>query len=224
MTIVFTAILGGSDRLKPAPRGADRCVCFVTDRADYPEPHGWELIEVVLKDGEDPRRAAWYLRAVPHEWFQGYSRVVWIDASFTLTDLQRLLADAGAAPIAALRHHTRRSCYAEGQTLVHVKQARPQDIVRQLGVYRKAGFVSRHLSISCMIVRDASDTARLFNDTWRREIDLHPGDNTQVSLDYAAWMHGTEITALTGTRHENPYSVHDHLDHKRRRRPYVVPA
>lgn len=223
MTIVFTAILSPCDSLKPAPKGADRSVCFVDDASRYADAKGWELVETSLSRA-DARRSAWHLRCVPHTLFDSYDRVVWIDASFTLTDLPRLLRDAGNAPIAALRHHNRSSCYDEGRTLIKVGQARADHVQPQLNGYKKDGFNPKHLSISCIIVRDRSQIAQAFNNTWAREIDTHLGDNTQVSLDYSAWVAGTEIKALQGTRHKNPYSVHDHLDHKKRRKPYWVPA
>jgi hypothetical protein len=224
VTIVFTTILGGSDSLKQAPKGADRCVCFVDDLKWFPDPKGWELTVVDVR-GDDPRRDAWRMRCLPHLLFdQPYDRVVWIDASFTLTDLPRLLKDAGTAPIAALRHHARASAYEEAKTLVKVGQARADDVRPQMDAYQRAGFPSSHLSISCIIVRDHSQTAQRFNETWANEIETNLGDNTQLSLDYSAWVNGTEIRALRGTRHDNPYSVHDHADHKRRRKPYWVPA
>lgn len=223
MTIVFTTILGGSDSLKPAPVGADWCVCFVDDVSGYPDAKGWDLREVAI-DG-DPRRQAWLMRCRPHALFEeSYDRVVWIDASFSLTHLSPLLRDAGAAPIAALRHHARTSVYVEAETLVKIGQARREDVGTQMDAYRREGFTSRHLSISCILVRDQSEVARQFNETWANEIDTYLGDNTQLSLDYSAWKHGTEIRALKGIRHDNPYSVHDHSDHKRRRKPYWVPA
>lgn len=224
MTVVFTAILGCSDSLKPAPVGADRCVCLVDNRSAYVDAKGWDLVEVPMAAGADPRRLAWRFRCLPDTVFDAYDRVIWIDASFTLTNLTALLEDAGNSPISALRHHNRSSCYDEAETLVKVGSARSLDAERQIRAYRQDGFVPSHLSISCIVVRDRSNTARQFNETWAREIDLHPGDNTQVSLDYSAWKAGTEIRALKGTRHDNPYSVHDHADHKRRRRPYRVPA
>jgi hypothetical protein len=224
MTVVFTTILGASDSLKPAPSGADRCVCLVDDLSKYPDPNGWELIEIKMAVAADPRRLAWRFRCLPDTVFDTYDRVVWVDASFTLTNLPALLKDAGDAPIAALRHHARHSPYDEAAQLVKVGQARPQDIDPQVRAYRGDGFNPFHLSISCIIVRDRSRIARSFNETWAREIDWHLGDNTQISLDYSAWKAGTEIRALRGSRHDNPYSVHDHLDHKKRRQPYRVPA
>lgn len=221
--VVFTAIIGDCDSLKPAPIGADRCVGLVDDRARFPDPRGWELVEVPAPD-VDPRRFAWRLRCVPDLTISDYTRSVWIDASFTLTDLPRLLHDTGTAPIAALRHHKRSTCYAEGAELVRVGQARSTDVDAQLSAYRRAGFTPSHLSISCVLVRDHSPAVQQFNLAWLREIETHLGDNTQVSLDYAAWVSGLSIRALRGSRHHNPYSTHDHADHKKRRKPYWMPA
>lgn len=222
MIVVYTAILGTSDSLKPAPKGADRCVCFVDNPPDYPDRLGWELVAHAYTG--DPRREAWRLRCVPHELFKGYRTVVWIDASFTFTNLSELIKDSVTHPVAALRHHARTSPYDEAETLVKVGSARRVDIDRQVAAYRKAGFESDHLSISCIVVRNASESARRFNQTWLDQITAFPGDNTQVSLDFSAWANAFTIAPLRGTRHKNPYAVHDHDDHKKRRKPYQLPT
>lgn len=221
MTVVFTAILGTCDSLKPAPKGADRCVCFVDNPSQYPDSQGWELVPYAYAG--DPRRAAWHLRCVPHDLFPGYDRSVWIDASFTITSLRKLLKDAGTAPIAALRHHLRRSPYQEATELVKIGQSDRTDVAQQAKAYRAQGFPGRHLSISCILVRDRSLDVQRVNELWRDQIAFYPGDNTQVSLDYSAWVHGITIKALKGRRHQNPYAIHDHDDHKKRRQPYLRP-
>ena len=222
MTVVYTAILVTCDSLKLAPNGADRCVCFVDNPDDYTSPNGWELVGHEYSG--DPRREAWWLRCVAHELFPEATRTVWIDASFTLTELPLLLRHAEGAKVAALRHHARRSFVDEAAKLVEVGSARAMDAKRQVTDYAKAGFVPSHLSISCIVVRDASEQARRFNATWHDQIVSYPCDNTQVSLDFSAWANGFHIQALKGTRHQNPYATHDHLDHKKRRKPYQLPA
>lgn len=219
--VVFTTIFGESDSLKPAPAGAAACVCFTDRPRAHADAKGWTI---VYRQASNPRREAWHLRCVPEQLFASYSRSVWIDASFTLTDLPRLLKHAGDAPVAALRHHERRTCYEEARRLVRNGQARKVDAEAQMAAYQSAGFQPDHLSIACIVVRDRSEQARAFGETWDREIARWPGDNTQVSLDYSAWVHGFSIAALKGTRHQNPYGVHDHHDHKRRRRPYELPG
>lgn len=237
MIIVYTAILGTCDSLKPAPAGADRCVCFVDNPADYPDAKGWELVKHVYTG--DPRREAWRLRCVPHELFRMdtthyrssgpesvtmYDRVIWIDASFTLTNLPLLLRDAGTAKVAAIRHHRRSDIYAEAAELVKVGSARQVDVDAQVAAYTKAGYRSTVLSISCIVVRDNSEQARRFSETWDDQIRNFLGDNTQLSIDFAAWANAFAIHPLRGTRLDNPYAVHDGADHKKRRRPYQVPA
>lgn len=216
--VVYTTIFGGSDSLKPAPVGADRCVCFVDQPALCHDAQGWDLVTRVA--GVNPRRDAWRMRALAHDLFRSYDKSVWIDASFTLTNLPLLLAHADGAAIAALRHHRRSSCYAEAREVARVGQATDADVAGQMDVYRKAGFQPNGLSISCIVVRTNSDAVRAFNETWHAETSAHRGDNTQLSLDYSAWKHGLSIRALRGTRHNNPYATHDHEDHKRRRQPY----
>jgi hypothetical protein len=217
--VVYTTILGGSDSLKPAPTGADRCVCFVDDVSAYTDAMGWELRPYVL-NGADPRRTAWNVRSYAHALFPEATRTVWIDASFTLTDFPRLLNDAGDAPLAALRHHARQTAYQEAVELVKCGQATKAEIDAQVKAYRSEGYPGFPLSISCVIVRANTPAVQKFNETWDAEIRKWPGDNTQVSLDYSAWKNGLTITALQGKRKDNPYATHDHADHKKRRRPY----
>lgn len=218
MTIVYTTIFGGSDSLKPAPVGADRCVCFISGESDYSDSQGWELIRGAYV--EDPRRDAWYLRCVSHLQFPEADQTVWIDASFTVTDLPKLLADAKGSDLALLRHHKRHSCYDEGTELVKVGQSDQRDVQRQLAGYRREGFAPSALSISCILVRQNNPKVTAFNELWDREIQAHPGDNTQLSIDYCAWKTGLKVTALKGSRLDNPYSVHDVRDHRKRRKPY----
>lgn len=216
MTIVYTTIFGGSDSLKPAPEGADRCVCFMDREPE--DPMGWEVFRHTAFT--DPRREAWSFRCIPHKTFPDHTISVWIDGSFTLTNLDSLLFDAGPYEISALRHHKRSSCYAEGHEIVRVGQGDAGDVGQQLAAYRAEHFEPTHLSISCIIVRTNLPTVKAFNETWDREIRKYRGDNTQLSLDYSAWKNGLEIHALKGSRHNNPYAIHDHEDHKKRRRPY----
>lgn len=217
MTIVYTTIFGGCDSLKPAPAGADRCVCFVDDVSRYPDAKGWELVAIGVLDA---RREAWHLRAVSHRLFPEAARTVWVDASFTITDLPRLLRDAGKAPIAALRHHERHSCYDEAREIVKVGQATKSDVWPQMHKYKERRFRPEHLSISCILVRANTQKVTDFNETWDTQIRTYRGDNTQLSLDYSAWVNGLRIEALQGSRLHNPYGKHAHRDHKRRRKPY----
>lgn len=215
---VYTTIFGGSDGLKQAPTGASRCVCFVDDPSLYAgQTRGWELVQFASRD---PRRDAWHLRCIPHELFPEATTTIWIDASFTLMDLPRLVRDAGGHALSGLRHHARASCYEEGHAVVKAGQADARDVAWQLDGYREEGFHPSALTIACILVRAQTPAVRAFNLAWDAEIQRHPGDNTQLSLDYSAWRTGVGVHHLPGVRKDNPYAVHDHADHKRRRKPY----
>lgn len=223
MIVVYTTIFGGSDSLKAAPSGASRCVCFVDDPGIYMgQTRGWELVQ---HQAANPRREAWHLRCIPHELFPDARKTVWVDASFTLTDLPKLLLDSSGHPLSGLLHHARRSCFEEGYEIVRVGQASEADVAPQLAGYlATAGFVPSTLTISCILVRENTPAVTAFNELWDAEIQQHLGDNTQLSLDYAAWKTGIGVHHLHGVRKNNPYAVHDHSDHKRRRQPYDTEA
>lgn len=218
MIVVYTTIFGGSDSLKRAPSGASRCVCFVDDPQPYAgETRGWELVQ---HPAADPRREAWHLRCIPHELFPEARKTVWIDASFTVTDLDTLLLDSGGHILSGLRHHARHTCYDEAREVVKVGQADGAAVQAHMDGYRREGFAPSALTISCILVREQTASVKAFNQLWAAEIQKHPGDNTQLSLDYCAWKTGVGVHHLKGVRKDNPYAIHDHSDHKRRRQPY----
>lgn len=219
MVIVYTAILGGCDSLKPAPSGAE-CILFTNTDQEYAQ--GWKFI---VWDGpswhtETPRREAWRLRCVPHSTFNTYDTVVWVDASFTMTDLPRLLRDSAGHELSVLKHHKRKTCYEEGAEVVKNGQSNAVHVTSQMARYHDEWFLPTTLSISCIVVRQNTPAVTAFNNLWDSEIQKHPGDNTQLSLDYCAWKTGVGVHHLEGTRHDNPYALHDHADHKKRRKPY----
>lgn len=223
MNIVYTAILGGCDSLKRAPKGADKAILFSDDHAHLQDSNGWDVYHWPRTSWQeqDSRREAWRLRCVPHKLFASYDTVTWIDASFTLTNLPRLLRDATGRDLSVLKHQKRTTCYEEGREIIRVGQAPASAVQPQMDAYRRAGFSPSTLSISCIIVRRRTEAVRRFNHAWLSEIQRHPGDNTQLSLDYAAWRTGVRVNYLTGVRKDNPYAQHDHEDHKKRRKAYA---
>lgn len=222
MVIVYTAILGYCDSLKPAPTGADRAVCL-SDISHLGIGRGWEIVRFPMEGWaatDNPRRDAWSLRSLSHKVFPEADVTIWIDASFTMTNLGQLLIDSEGHDLSVLRHHKRKSCYEEAAEVVRVGQADKLDVRRQMDQYREDGFDPACLSISCIVVRKNTPRVTEFNELWDAETRLNPGDNTQLSLDYCAWKAGIFPHALKGVRKDNPYAVHDHDDHKRRRQPY----
>lgn len=217
--IVFTAILGGSDCLKQAPVGVD-AVCFTDDLSQ--DAKGWTLVPTGIVG--DPRRQAWNLRCRPDVYLGPHDLSIWTDASFTVTDLPLLLKHSAKHPLSALKHQARHSCYEEAAEIIRIGQADAKDVTPQMDRYRAEGFKPDSLSISCVIVRQNIAPVQAFNQLWEREIQQHKGDNTQLSIEYAAWKSGLTIHRLEGVRKDNPYASHDHRDHKKRRKPYDTAA
>lgn len=217
MVVLYTTIFGQSDSLKKAPSGPSRCVCFVDDPSRYPNARGWDLVQ---HDAVDPRREAWHLRCIPHLLFPEARKTVWVDASFTVTDWATLILDASGHDLAGLQHHARKTCYEEGREIIRVGQAEARDVLPQLDRYRREAFAPSALTISCIIVRANTSRVTAFNEAWDAEIQRHAGDNTQLSVDYCAWKNGLTVHPLRGVRKNNPYAIHDHADHKKRRQPY----
>lgn len=217
MTVVYTAVLGGSDTLKQAPMDcADRCYCY-TDRPDQ-DPKGWTLRPWSIL--ENSRWDAWRLRCRPDLLFPTADRTLWLDASFEMLNVAALLNESSDADMAGLRHHERNSCYEEGDELIKIGQSAKGDVVDQLKDYRRSGFRPTVLTTSGILVRQRTKTVAAFNRLWEREIDANAGDNTQLSLDYSAWKVGVDITHLRGTYPDNPYVRYDAEDHHLHRRPY----
>lgn len=216
-TILYTAILRGSDSLKPAPPGVE-AVCFV----DYPNPigdaRGWFIIPHEYEG--DARREAWRLRCQSHLRFGTYDRAVWIDASFRYVDFARLLEDAGDGELVGMRHPHRTSIYDEGPALVAENRGGAAGVQRQLDAYRAEGFAPQNLTTAGILVRRPTPRVIDFNERWLLEIERWPDDNTQLSLDYCAWKAGLDMQYLEGSYIANPYITYDHEDHKLRWRPY----
>lgn len=217
MIVVFTAIFGGSDTLKPAPLGADRCVCLSDDLAI--SGPGWE---VCCRPAEKrPRRAARVAKMTPHELFPAADASIWVDGSIVIRDLPAILNDAGDADIACFVHPDRSSCYDEGYTVVRLQIAHPKKVNLALDLYRREGFAPTALSTTGLFYRRHSPRMRHFNELWREHLDRY-GTNDQVHVDYCAWKTGVRIAYLTGHYRDNPYATYDRLDHHRRRKPQFL--
>jgi hypothetical protein len=216
MTVVYTALLGESDTLKPAPAGADRCIC-VTDRPRREASAlGWATAPWSVTQ-QGPRRDAWTIRCRPEAVAPEADVTVWIDASFTVLDLPALLRDAGDAALTGMRHPERSSCYEEGEALMALGAVEAVALTDQLNAYHLEGFAPSSLTIAGVLMRRATPTVHAFNALWESEIHRQAGDLPQVTLDYCAWKVGLPIHYLSGTYLSNPYVLYAHKDHRRRK-------
>jgi hypothetical protein len=216
MTVVYTALLGESDTLKPAPSGADRCVCVTDHPRREVAARGW-VTEPWSVTAQGPRRDAWMIRCRPDAIAPGADVTVWIDASFTVLDLPALLRDAGDAALTGMRHPERSSCYEEGEALLALGAVEAVALADQLDGYRREGFAPSSLTTAGILARRWTPAVQAFNALWESEIHRQAGDLPQVTLDYCAWKVGLPIQYLSGTYLSNPYVRYAHKDHRRRK-------
>lgn len=213
MIVLYTAIFGACDSLKPAPAGV-RAVCFTDDPAL--RGRGWEIVgrPTELR----ARRAARLLKMTPHELFPEATASVWVDGSIAITDWPALMRDTESAEIACFPHPDRSSCYDEGATVVRLKIAHRAKVQAALELYRRDGFAPTALSTTGLLFRRHSPRMTAFNELWRDHLDRF-GTNDQVHVDYVAWKNGVPVTHLPGHYRANAYARYDKDDHHRRRKP-----
>lgn len=215
MTVLYSCIFGGSDRLKRAPKGP-RCVVFTDDPKLKGE--GWEV--QFVGDVDKPRRAARVRKMTP----MFDEPTIWVDGSIEIRDWPALMTDIGDAEIACFAHPDRSTCYDEGETVIRLKIAHDagKDQVRDaLAKYWLEGFRPTMLSTTGLFYRKHTERVAAFNDLWRDELNRY-GTNDQVHVDYCAWKTGIQIRYLRGHYRANPYALYDRVDHHRRRKPQFL--
>lgn len=216
MIVVYTAIFGGSDSLKPAPP-ADRCVCYTDDTKLAGA--GWEIVR--RPPEKSARRAARVLKMSASEMFPNAEASVWVDGSIEICDWAYLMADTDKADIACFTHPDRSNCYDEGRKVVQLRIAHASKVHLALEIYRRDGFSPTALSTTGLFFRKHTPAVAAFNALWRAHLDRF-GTNDQVHVDYCAWKCGVPITYLAGHYRDNPYARYDKADHHRRRRPQFL--
>ncbi len=216
MSILYTSLFGGSDSLKPAPKGPDRCICYTDDPCLRGE--GWVMVHWPTKH---PRHEARVIKLSSHLLFPEEKWVVWADASmeFKFGGWDRLMNDKGNHYVSCLEHPDRQNVYSEGLELLSMEsQSDPKLVQRCLQHFRADGFVSLSLSTTGLLVRRLSQNVIEFNSLWRQHLDRY-GIDDQLHFDYCVWKIGLKPHYLSGHYRDNPYMVYDHLDHRDRRTP-----
>jgi hypothetical protein len=174
--VVYTAIFGGYDTLKPPPPQDEPCdfICF-TD-GEMPSPVGaWRVIRVKADHKVHPRIQAKQFKILSHNvssdsryaplWIRrGVDLSIWIDASLQITsstfvtDMRNKLGDGDWAMFV----HPDRDCIYE-EALVSVTMAKYQDvpILPQVETYRSVVPPHGGLYACTVIVRREPSAERL---------------------------------------------------------------
>jgi hypothetical protein len=190
--VVYSAIFGGYDKLRPAkPARGARYVCF-TDLHGPPSRLGWEM---VYTPAPDPVERTRYVKMHPHELFPDATQSLWIDGSMELrVSPYRVAAGAGDAEVYLVRHPERRCITEEAAACVRTGRSGPL-AMEQARSYLDAGHPERWgLYCGGMIYRRHTGAVNRFNEAWWAEfVEWHNRGTSRDQLSLAPVLRTTGV-------------------------------
>ena len=178
--VIYTAIYGAHDQLKPQPAlaGVDY-VCF-TDQAV--SARGWDVVYV--PSSMPDRLAAKDPKMRPHRWVRRWHQSIWIDASVRILSPMFVATALGAMRegIAFFAHPDRDCIYEEAEVSKTMPKYDPAQIDAQVNIYRAQGFPEHAGLWACGII--ARGRRRSVQHLGRRWFDRcqHESIQDQISL------------------------------------------
>lgn len=221
--VVYTAVIGATDPLPPAP-GPIEGLAFVciTDGPDVP---GWTMQRISPPAVPTAARAAARaLKMRAPERFPDAAWSIWVDASFRLVDVAGLLASAVRlqAPIVGFRHPDRGRIREEARAVLQAGQAPAAAVQRQVQAYQRDGFDTDAapqsvLTTTGILYREHTSAVAAFDALWAEQLEQFTLRD-QLSVDYCARRCGLAIGYWPGHYRDNVFAVYE----RRRRRPRVA--
>jgi hypothetical protein len=200
--VVYTAIFGEYDQLRPAAFNGVRHVCF-TDKPQGAE--GWEEIKVERQLFNPKRESAMYL-ALAHRWLSNIEVSIYHGGNGQLKiDPYEIAIALGDADIAAMKHPCRDCVYDEGAIVMEHKNVNLFRARNQMALYRREGYPPHNgLAASAILVRRHTEAVGRFNDlVWSLVCKYTPRD--QLAIDYAIWKTGIVWQPLSGGQDGSGY-------------------
>jgi len=198
--IVYTAISGGYDILKPLPSGVTG-VCFA-DVAESRKEVGW-TVEPLTWKGTSNRITYQYYKYNPHILFPGQT-TLWIDGSYAL---QKLPPEA---ELGAFKHPEFNTLSAELERCAKIGKLDSVylDIAeRAVERYKADGFVENGIHVETgLMVRQDTPRTKAFNEIMWAEVQKGVLRD-QISCDYATWKAALPVTLLKGLSTDNEYAL-----------------
>lgn len=227
--IVYTAIFGGYDELKPPVEQDVPCdyLCF-TD-TDMPKRVGpWRVIHVPANPALHPRMQAKRFKLLSHEVvkrgrlplatalasgllrFRRYDASLWVDGSIAIkgSHFVRTCVDGLSAAELAMFQHPERDCiFAEARQSLTMEKYNGQRIAEQVAHYRRGGVVAHSGLFACGIIgrREPSGQAmKRFNTAWWDE-NVEWTFQDQLSVGVALSRSGMSVRPIPGNLWANDY-------------------
>lgn len=185
--VVYSAIFGGTDILKPIKKWPGvECICY-TDNEKI-AAQGWRIIHIAAPSQVSSRLAAKRFKILPHSYFQNIEWSLWVDGTHVpRRNPLELLSQYGRQDFIAFRHPERDCIFDEGARCIDLGY--PRDIIEeQLSRYREEGFPSNYGLIwgGALLRRHNNPQIKEAMDFWWAEI-LRGSIRDQLSLPYVIW-------------------------------------
>ena len=230
-TIIYTAIAGGYDNLKPPwddtlpgrpeadPSEQDGLlrIAFMDepDLCASTGCSGWR-IERMSSVNMDPLMRAKRYKVLAHEALpSGTAFSLWVDGSMEFSsrlhpgELARQYL--GDADLALFRHPSRVCLYDEAYVCSLKGLDDPGVMAAQMGRYRAEGYPRNNgLAECCVILRRHTPAVARLNEMWWGEI-TNGSRRDQLSFGYACWKLGIKYALLPGSHTSMEFKIHPHL-------------
>jgi len=208
MIVVYTAVFGGYDAIRPPRFNSDVKYVIFTDK------------DVKVKDAEvrvvkpifSARKTSRYYKILAHQLFPDAEYTIWHGGWLQLIKnpigLLKYLGDHDIA----MEPHLERDCiYDEANVVIQRRLANQQRVRDQMRKYRREGFPAHYGLTSCfLIVRHNTPKIAEFEKVWWNQIHQHT-NRDQLSCMYSMWRTGIDYGRIPqGARSHGFYRTHKH--------------
>ena len=200
--VVYTAIFGGYDRLRPPihPDPDIDHIVFADDLlVEVPGP--WIRLRNPNRF-EGNRRTSRYFKTHAHELFPGYEFSVWIDGAFQLRNLtaECIGPALGTNDIAFFRHPWRNCAYEEAAADMRHQLDSPERIASAVDQLKAHQYPENSGLVEAGVIVRRQDVPSLVSamEEWWQMI-LNGSQRDQLSINFVLWKHQIRSGILPGS-------------------------
>ena len=198
-TVIYTAIFGNRDILKPVKRQPGFDYILFTDNLEF-KSEDYQVI-TCGQPYDDSKRESQFYKILQPEAIKDYEYSLWVDASTKIEVpdfnilFERYLSDHDFA----LHSHPERTCiYEEAKKCIEIKKDKEEIITEQMNKYRQEGFPENFGLNNCGILfRHHTLEVKKFCELWWNEIENH-SKRDQLSFNYVVWKTGLKFFTIPG--------------------------
>lgn len=210
--IVYTAVFGGYDTLKPA-RTASVCITDFKQGAI-----GWQYRGILL--GGTNKEKSFWCKSHPHELFPDAKYSIWHDGNVEMLVTPRDLIRTALKDndLALFKHPQRKCIYEEGEACVRLHKAKRAEIDTQKEYLKQQGYPKNNgLADTVVVVRRHTPEIEELNELWWNEFNRSPAKRDQMCFNYVCWKLNISYFELQG--HPRFGDYFKWTRHKRTKKP-----